>query len=335
MIVLSLARGFCVLSVLLAAPAVAQKSPPPLDTISADSEIEKMASGNYPAMKRDGVLVGAIQRAWDGSTGTAGILVVRHAIDQVIKIRLREFMTTTIVLPEWEAVSAQILGDGQGFKVVKTQPHILVASASITGADTSLTVIGTSGRVYAFYVRAEGYNSPNIPDLTVFVKADAPDAKASSEDGAPNASASAAADGSSRKKAVVRSGNGVEAPDFLAEIAFDPSRLRFDFSMSGDRSIAPDRVFSDGIFTYFDYGNRWNESDLPAVYRVVDGVDTPVNTRSKGALLIAESAGAFTLRNGQRVVCVRPDGHVPDGSYTPIKHAKPAGDGPTDDRALP
>ncbi len=70
--------------------------------------------------------------------------------------------------------------------------------------------------------------------------------------------------------------------------------------MAGDKSIAPDRVYSDGVFTYFDYGNRWNESDLPAVYRVVDGVDTPVNTRTKGVLLIAESAGAFTLRNGQR-----------------------------------
>ena len=57
------------------------------------------------------------------------------------------------------------------------------------------------------------------------------------------------------------------------------------------------------------------------VYRVVDGVDTPVNTRTKGHMLIAESSGAFTLRNGQRVVCVRPVGYVPDGSYQPLPKA--------------
>ncbi len=141
---------------------------------------KKMVNGEYPPMKRDGALVGAIQRAWDNSPGSAGIFVVRYSADQVIKIRLREFMTSTIVLPEWETISTHVLGDAHGFKVVKTQPNILVASASITGADTSLTVVGDSGRVYSFYVRSEGYNSPNIPDLTVFVKADAPHSASSS-----------------------------------------------------------------------------------------------------------------------------------------------------------
>ena len=75
---------------------------------------------------------------------------------------------------------------------------------------------------------------------------------------------------------------------------FDPGKLSFEFDMSGDSSIAPKRVFSDGIFTWFDYGDRWDRSDLPAVYRVVDGVDTPVNTRVKGTMLVAEAAGAFT-----------------------------------------
>ena len=74
---------------------------------------------------------------------------------------------------------------------------------------------------------------------------------------------------------------------------------RFDFSMSGDKSISPSRVFTDGVFTWFDFGDRWDSSDLPAVYRVMDGVDTPVNTRIKGSMLVAEASGAFTLRNGQ------------------------------------
>jgi hypothetical protein len=41
---------------------------------------------------------------------------------------------------------------------------------------------------------------------------------------------------------------------------------------------------------------------------LVDGVDTMVNTRTaglRGNILIAEAVGDFTLRNGNRIVCVR------------------------------
>src|SRR5260370_10582803 len=99
--------------------------------------------------------------------------------------------------------------------------------------------------------------------------------------------------------------------------ASNPGTRTCDFSMSGEGSIGPQRVFSDGVFTWFDYGARWDCEGLPAVYRVIDGVDTPVNTRIKGSMLVAEASGAFTLRNGQRTVCVRPEGFEPDGSYVP------------------
>src|SRR3546814_6636080 len=60
-------------------------------------------------------------------------------------------------------------------------------------------------------------------------------------------------------------------PDYLTEVPFDPEKLQFGFTMSGDPTIAPERVFSDGVFTFFDWGSRWNATDLPAVWRVVDG----------------------------------------------------------------
>src|SRR5688572_31247962 len=63
---------------------------------------------------------------------------------QVIKVRVREFMTTTIVLPDWETIMTLVLGDEFGFKTVKTQPHILVVRASITGADRKSTRLNSS-----------------------------------------------------------------------------------------------------------------------------------------------------------------------------------------------
>jgi ComB9 competence protein len=186
-----------------------------------------------------------------------------------------------------------------------------------------VTLFGDSGNVYAFYVRAEGASSVNVPDVLVYIRAPIPismigrvvkeTAEAPQKD-----TVKAAGPKSTRataKDASARNATGELTPDFVKGIGFDPQKLRFDFSMSGDRSIAPARVFTDGVFTFFDFGDRWDSSDLPAIYRVVDGVDTPVNTRIKGTMLIAESSGAFTLRNGQRTVCVRPEGFDPEGTY--------------------
>jgi type IV secretory pathway VirB9-like protein len=75
-----------------------------------------------------------------------------------------------------------------------------------------------------------------------------------------------------------------------------------------DTDIAPERIFEDGIFTYFDFGDRSDSIARPVVHHLVDGVDTAVNTRTAGArgnILIAEAVGDFSLRNGNRVVCVR------------------------------
>jgi type IV secretory pathway VirB9-like protein len=165
-------------------------------------------------------------------------------------------------------------------------------------------------------------NSVNVPDVVVYLHAAPPavgvlvaptgkDAKAK-KGAAVNLAAGAG-----------RQVTGETSPDFLKPVAFDPDKLNFNFDMSGDRSIAPTRVFTDGVFTWFDYGDRWDREDLPAVYRVVDGVDTPVNTRVNGTILVAEAVGAFTLRNGQRTVCVRPEGWEPTGKYA----APPAASG--------
>lgn len=318
------AIGLTVLS--LAVPAQAQTAADVINAVEPVAPLENMVKGDYPGMKRESNVVGAIQRAWDNSPGNAGVFVARYSADQVFKIRVREFMTTTIILPEWESIGKAVLGDSYGFKAEQTQPHILVVRSALSGADTTLTVIGESGRVYPFYIRAEGYNSQNVPDVAVYVKADRPSDPAHPTDAVAAKSGKSEKGKATEKKSVDRARNtpGLEDPDWLRAIPFDPSKLRFDFSMSGDKSISPDRVFSDGLFTYFDYGSDWDGTDLPVVYRVVDGVDTPVNTRSQGSMLIAESAGAFTLRNGQRVVCIRPHGYVPDGSYKPLPKLEPA-----------
>ena len=56
--------------------------------------------------------------------------------------------------------------------------------------------------------------------------------------------------------------------------------------------------------------------DRPIVYRLVDGVEERVATRTigaKGETLVAEAVGEFVLRNGQKTVCIKVGA---DGSVT-------------------
>jgi hypothetical protein len=106
-------------------------------------------------------------------------------------------------------------------------------------------------------------------------------------------------------------GSRVQPPDYLRSIMFNPENLQFNMRIfarhPGDTEIAPIRAFSDGIWTYFDYGHRADTVQRPVVFRVIDGVDSMVNTRTAGPngnLVIAEAVGNFTLRNGNKVVCV-------------------------------
>jgi type IV secretory pathway VirB9-like protein len=327
--------GACLLAATTSAALAQHKKPPPppppaakdvINAVTADAAVEEQAAGNYPPMARgESLPLGQIQRAWDNAPENAGVQVFRYAPDKVMRLRAREYMTTTIILPSWETVEKAELADDFVFEAGQPRPNIVDLRPKHVGGDSTLTLFGESGNVYAFYVRAEGYNSVNISDVIVHVRAEMPlemmarmaavqrtDALGGETRGLPGGVEKAAIR-SARDRAIT----GEKDPDFLKPINFDPTKLRYDFSMTGDKSIAPERVSTDGHFTWFDYGARWDTSDLPAVYRVVDGIDTPINTRIMGTALVAEVSGAFTLRNGQRVVCVRPEGWIPEGEYRP------------------
>jgi ComB9 competence protein len=331
------------------AQAPARKPPPPpppsaadvINSVEGNPEVEAQAKGKYPGMHREEVLpLGQIQHAWDKADAKAGVYHASYSADSVMRVRVREFIATTIVFPAWESFTAEpLLGDGFAFEASWVAPNKLGLRAKLIGSDTTLTVFGDSGNVYAFYVRAEGTKSQNVSDVVVYVHAQMPLAvlaKAMREGAAPGDDGKArltkaAASSIKSKTERDREATGEKNPDFVKGIAFDPDKMRFDFSMSGDKSIAPSRIFTDGVFTWFDFGDRWDSSDLPAVYRVIDGVDTPVNTRIKGSMLVAEASGAFTLRNGQRTVCVRPEGFEPDGSYAAPPRAPASAKAKTED----
>lgn len=271
-------------------------------------DIEAQMKGRYPALNRQNTYngqesypLGAIQKAWNRPDDEgAGVYRVIYRPHEVIKVRVREFMTSTLVFPQWESIGDIIVGDPSSYGVKSIQPHVVtITSKDNIGVDSSITLIGKSGRVYTFYVRTEGYNSRHIPDVAVYIK-------------------------------VPYSGPDPQKPlttetspdDYLEDAYFDPSKISFAFDMAGDESIAPERVYSDGIRTWFDFGERIREQSLPTIYHIDDGVDTPVNVArdvkenkqgksQHSTKIVAQAAGSFVLKHGQKRVCVYPSSESP------------------------
>lgn len=307
------------------------------------------SGGQYPVMERStSYSLGALQKAWDApfaSSGQSAPGVVRFnwRPDLVMAIRTREYMVSTITLPVWEQVSNVIIGDPVVFEAKRIKGNIVAIRPSHAGADTNITIVGISGNLYSFYIRSEGWNSDQVTDLTVYIDAMRP-ANMSSNNGiddmtiaAMNAPTASGGDAFFNSTGVSGAGlpQGVTPPDYVRQIAFKPENLQFDMKILAptpdDADIAPMRVYNDGIWTYFDFGSKSDSMRRPVVYQVVDGVDTMVNTRTAGPVgnvLIAEAVGDFTLRNGNRVVCVhRTDRTIPQRSESAQNRIKDASPG--------
>ena len=295
--------------------APGQAAPAGPASAGGESAAQKQARGLYPPLERRGLPVGEIQDAWNKAEPAPGqqapgVLRFSYEKGRVYPIRTRDQMVTLIVLPPTEAIEDHYLGDERIFRVLfdSRRPNVIQVRHNNPGADTNLVLITGSGRVLTFYVRGEGWNAPEVNDLTVFIE------------GMPQMlltrKARSGAVPPGRKPNARLPPGGAHAapakPDYLRHIPFDINELRWDdyeikAQLPGDALIAPERVFHDGRFTFFDFGTKADQVERPVVHMVVDGVDTPVNTRTRGPvgnILIAEAVGNFTLRAGKRVVCV-------------------------------
>ena len=276
----------------------------PTTELEGNADVEEQIQGDYPEVTRQESLpLGAIQRAWDQAGSRAGVYVAHYHPHEIIRLRVREFMTTTVIFPDWEVIERVIVGDAGTFVAEKLKPHVmLIRLKHLVGMDTTITAIGKSGLVYAFYVRGEGYNSRHISDVAVYVKA--PHVHQLTDKREQLFRKVDTFMGQEDKPISLHPPGSLEEAEYLEQVIFDPSELSFQFAMAGDASIAPDRVYSDGIRTWFDYGSRIKKVNLPTIYNVVDGIDTPINVVRVGNKLVAHAAGSFTLRNGGKVTCV-------------------------------
>lgn len=296
----------------------------------------EQSQGNYGNMDRTlGVPLGMTQDAWKTpgrsmapGQSAPGVVRFQWSPNLVMQVRVRDFMLTTLTFPAWEQVMQVYIGEQYYMQsaIPPGRGNVVLLRSQQSGIDTNVTVLGSSGNTYVFYIRSEGFNTRQITDMQVFVEAPSP----ASNDGwfkgslnNPNFQAGQVTaatpvamtmPGSSPLAPPVpgptpsNSNNNNAAGDMLVprdKMIFD---LRMYEARPGDREILPDYAYTDGVWTYFYYGTRVRSTDQPVVLQVVDGIEKRVNTRTAGRfgeVLIAEARGDFVLKSGAKVGCIK------------------------------
>lgn len=261
------------------------------------------------------IQLNTIQEAFKNSKKTDNIKTYTYNKNHTYKIRMREFMNTLLVLPKNEIILGWDLGDEKNFPVMP-QPttnkdihkksiknintNVLSLRNFYSGADTSLSIIGESGKIYSFYLFVESYESKNVPDMIVYINLGKDDYILP-------------------KRTKLNASQKLEVSDeYLREITTvnlenplikEQINLKYEIINNGI-PIEKDtfKVFDDGYWTYFRL-SKTNNLDkletLPVIYKVQDGVDSIINTRTIGGYLIAETTGsAWQLVAGETWLCV-------------------------------
>jgi hypothetical protein len=156
------------------ADATASASPAPkVPTMPVPDSVVKQAKdqaeGRFGPMIRPRTS-GQIQDAWDYAEKSDGVYVTDVCETCTYRVRTREYLVTLIELPAGEEITRIDVGDPRSWSVNKRDERRIAIRPASYGYDTSMIVYGGSGHVYPFYLRAEGVNSINMPDLLVRLK---------------------------------------------------------------------------------------------------------------------------------------------------------------------
>ena len=178
-----------------------------------------------------------------------------------------------------ETINTISMGNPTLWLVETLDNRLFLKPVGEDNSETNMTVL-TNKRVYHFELVAKEAKGLADKDLIFVVKFSYPDDK---------------------DKNLVEF---AKAPPSDEPDMRDLSSYNFNYQYTGEKSIAPSKVFDNGQFTYFQFSNK--NSEIPAIFNVdADGFESLVNYRVSADYVIVERVGAqFTLRNGSEIVCV-------------------------------
>lgn len=204
------------------------------------------------------------------------VKMVTYDPNNVVVLKGRYGYQTQISFAANEAIQSVSIGDSMAWQAVPVSNHLFIKP--MAESTTNMTVL-TNLNSYSFQLDSSSLSaSPTYKLQFVYLEG------GYDQTGAPNAVAT-----------------------------FDPDKLNWKYSFTGDKSLAPLEVFDNGQFTYFKFDND-GMSHLPAVFIVdKDRNETLVNYHMQGKYLVVNSvAKQFTLRDGGSVTCIYNDFAIGD-----------------------
>jgi len=175
-----------------------------------------------------------------------------------------------------ETIETISMGDTTAWQIIPSGNRMFLKPTE-EDASTNMTLI-TNKRLYFFELYAEHAGGPDDPGLVFAVKFLYPDSNTSS---------------------MYTYHSSYSVPDLSK-----PDKYNFKYTISGADSIAPIKIFDDGIFTYFEFKD--GNTSVPAIFEVdKDRNEAIVNYQVVGPYIAVEMvASQFTLRYGSEITCV-------------------------------
>ena len=242
---------------------------------------------------------------------------------EVYRLVLHYGYQSHIELDKKEEVQAISLGDSYAWKITPIDHRIFLRPLE-ESAHTNLTIV-TDKRVYQFDLQSKEPGEAIEEDLVYAVRffypvgnfdmphlAQAPAFKARPASFAPAAAVQ------SQPQSFIQQPPRVQLqpmpmpqhtpppppPSDVSQGVTHQSKYNFDYTLTGPDPIAPDRVFDDGVKTFFEFPN--NNAVVPYVSLVnKENNEVPLNYHKQGSFIVVDVVGGqFALRLGQDVVNV-------------------------------
>lgn len=219
------------------------------------------------------------------------IRIVRYVPDQVVRLDCTLGYVVTLQFGEDERIENVAIGDSLGWQITPNRrARTLFVKPNERAAPTNMTVV-TNLRSYNFDLRALSVSRTPQPLFSLRFDYPAP-------------------------------AQAVLAPPPAPPPPPEPPReLNKAYSFSGVAKGLPERVFDDGVSTFFVFPPG---VDYPAIFAVdPDNKEAVVNIAQRdGFLIVDRLASAFVLRRGDQVTRILNDGYRETTSATTLSPHK-------------
>jgi len=207
----------------------------------------------------------------EGVSADKRIKLVTYDPNNVVVIAGKYGYQTQVVFAPNETVQNVSVGDSLAWQLVPVGNNLFVKP--VAQSKTNMTVL-TSGNSYNFQIDS---TNPNITPTY--------------------------------KVQFVYAAGGYDQNGLSNVVGeFNPDKLNWKYTFTGDRYLAPVAAFDNGTFTYFKF-NKAAMSQEPAIFIVDKGQhETLVNYHIQGEYLVVNTvAPQFTLRSGKYVTSIYND----------------------------